>query len=91
MQIYSIYSIWHLGHTQNPDKFWSGCNTHKKNRLQIIVWYKDLTGFQHRQFLTFHISWGCPSNQTEISYVIKNDLKFKIQHFKFLVLIFFIA
>ena len=30
VQIYSIYRIWYSVHTQNSDKFWSRCNSHKK-------------------------------------------------------------
>ena len=87
MQIYSIYSIWYLGHTQNPDKFWSGCNTQKKNWLQMFVWYKDLTGFQQAIFdISYFMEMSVKPNGNQLCYK-----KFKIQCFKFLVLFFFIA
>ena len=36
VEIYSIYSIWYFGHTQNSDKFWSRCNSYKKKWFQMF-------------------------------------------------------
>ena len=51
--------------------FGLGVTLIRKNDFKCFVWYKNLTKFQQRQFLTFYNSWEYLSNQTEISYVIK--------------------
>ena len=50
-----------------------------KNDCKCFVRYKNLTGFQHRQFSAFHSSWNVSvkSNGNQLCY--KNGLKFNIK------------